>query len=265
MIQFRLFEGCGSITLIMKDKRLYLYGGHSVKELIQSHAKIITRLYIRDTLEKNTLDGFRELAKIAKIPFSVVSGKDINRYVGDVNDQGVVALVSKFPYTDLEEFVENINIKKNPSVIIMDSLEDPHNVGAIIRTAAGLGASAVIIPKDNQVSITQTVFKVSAGAVNHIPIIQAGSLTKAMNLLKKKGFWFGVLDKSSKKEDSLFSHSFKAPTAFIVGNEGKGVKTSIRNESDFVVSIPISEKVESYNASVSLAIVLYEWRRQNKK
>lgn len=249
----------------MKDKKLYLYGAHSIKELLESNAKIVTRLYLRDTLEKNNLDGFRDLAKNKKIPVSVVNLKDINRYVGDVNDQGVVALVSKFPYTDFDTFIETVDIKKNPAIVIMDSLEDPHNVGAIIRTAAGLGASAVIIPNDNQASVTQTVFKVSAGAVNYIPIIQGGSLTKILNQLKKKGFWLGVLAKSDKREDSLFSHSFNAPSVFIVGNEGRGVKPSIVKDSDFTISIPISKDVESYNASVSLAIALYEWRRQNQK
>jgi 23S rRNA (guanosine2251-2'-O)-methyltransferase len=123
----------------------------------------------------------------------------------------------------------------------------------------------VILPSSKQVSVTQTVFKVSAGAVNHIPIIQVGSITKAMNKLKKEKFWIGALAKSDKKEDSLLSHSFTSPTALIVGNEGSGVRASILKDSDFVVSIPISDNVESYNASVSLAICLYEWKRQNSK
>ncbi len=247
----------------MKDKRLYLYGGHSVKELIESKPGIITRLYLKQTLDKHTLDSFTALAKAAKVAFSVVSEKDIKRYVGDVNDQGAVALVSGFPYTPLEDFLETVDIERNPSVVIMDSLEDPHNVGAVIRTAAGLGASAVIVPSSRQVSVTQTVFKVSAGAASHIPIIQAGSLTKAINLLKKKGFWVGALAKSERREDNLMSQSFDSPTALIVGNEGVGVRSTIIKDSDFIVSIPISKSVESYNASVSLAIVLYEWKRQN--
>jgi 23S rRNA (guanosine2251-2'-O)-methyltransferase len=246
-----------------KDKKLYLYGAHSVKELLENHPEVVVRLYIKQTIEKHNLDGFRVLAQSAKAPVSLVGEKDIKRYVGEVNDQGVVALVSGFPYADFDTWIDSVDESKNPAVVIMDSLEDPHNVGAIIRTAAGLGASAVILPSSRQVSVTQTVFKVSAGAVNHIPIIQAGSLTKVMNLLKKKGFWLGALAKSEKKEDSLLSHSFTAPTAFIVGNEGRGVRDSVLGDSDFVVSIPISEKVESYNASVSLAICLYEWKRQN--
>jgi 23S rRNA (guanosine2251-2'-O)-methyltransferase len=247
----------------MKDKKLYLYGAHSVKELLESHPKVVQRLYIKQTLEKHTLDGFRELATSVKVPISIVGEKDIKRYVGEVNDQGVVALVTSFPYTPFEDFIENVDVDTNPAIVIMDSLEDPHNVGAIIRTAAGLGAAAVIVPTSRQVSVTQTVFKVSAGAVNHIPIVQAGSLTKVINQLKKKGFWIGSLAKSDKKEDNLLSHSFTSPTALIVGNEGKGVRASVIGDSDFVVSVPISENVESYNASVSLAIVLYEWRRQN--
>lgn len=248
----------------MKDSKLYLYGGHSVKELLENHARVITRLYLRDSLEGHTLDGFRELAKRASVPVSVVGEKDIKRYVGgDVNDQGVIALVSEFPYADFDEFIESVDITSNPAIVIMDSLEDPHNVGAVIRTAAGLGASAVIIPSGRQVSVTQTVFRVSAGAASHIPIIQAGSLTRALNQLKKKGFWLGALAKSDKQEDSLLSHSFTAPTAFIVGNEGRGVRASVIKDADFTLSIPISENIESYNASVSLAIVLWEWKRQN--
>jgi len=248
----------------MKDKKLYLYGAHSVKELLERHPGVVQRLYVRENLEKHNLDGFRMLAVKKKIPVSIIGEKDIKRYVGvGVNDQGVAALVSRFPYTDFDEFMSKLNVTKNPCVVVMDSLEDPHNVGAIIRTAAGLGASAVIIPSDRQVSVTQTVFKVSAGAANHIPIIQAGSLTRALNQLKKKGFWIGALSKSDDPRDSLLSHTFTTPTVFIVGNEGSGVRSSVQKDSDFVVSIPISQDIESYNASVSLAICLYEWRRQN--
>ncbi|MFT5359786.1 MAG: 23S rRNA (guanosine2251-2'-O)-methyltransferase [Candidatus Paceibacteria bacterium] len=247
----------------MKDKRLYLYGAHSVKDLLEMHPGIITRLYLRGTLEKHTLDSFRDLAKSAKVAVSVVSEKDIKRYVGDVNDQGAVALVSGFPYADFDEWIETVDMEKNPAVVIMDSLEDPHNVGAVIRTAMGLGASAVVIPSSRQVSVTQTVFKVAAGAANHIPIIQAGSLTKVMNRLKKKGFWIGALSKSDKRADSLLSHEFTSPTVFVVGSEGSGVRPSVISDSDYIVSIPIRKEIESYNASVSLAIALYEWKRQN--
>lgn len=247
----------------MKEKKLYLYGAHSVKELLESHPEVVQRLYMKQTLDKHTQEGFRALAQVAKVPVSMVGERDLKRYVGEVNDQGVVLLVSKFPYTDFDDFIEDLDVSQNPAIVIMDSLEDPHNAGAIIRTAAGLGASAVILPSSRQVAVTQTVFKVSAGAVNHIPIIQAGSLTKVLNTLKKKGFWIGALAKSDKREENLLSHSFTTPTVFIVGNEGRGVRASVIGDSDYIVSVPISEKVESYNASVSLAIALYEWKRQN--
>ena len=144
----------------------------------------------------------------------------------------------------------------------MDELEDPHNVGAIIRSAAGFGASAILLAKHRQSPITGVVTKASAGTIDRVPLVRIGNINDAIVKLKEKGFWILGLDGDG--DQSLFEIDMKMPVCIVVGGEGKGIREKTLDNCDIKVRIPMENKVESFNASVSAALVLYEWRKQNK-
>lgn len=161
---------------------------------------------------------------------------------------------------DIDIFLKNI-ANKNGVVVLLHELEDPHNVGAIIRSSAAFGALGVIIPKRNQAPITETVVRTSVGTVNQIPIIEVANINTAIIKLQKARFWvYGLSEKSS---DSIFDTKFDPRSVIIVGNEHSGIAQEALKKCDFKVRIPIAKNVDSLNASVSASLALYEWKRGN--
>ena len=157
----------------------------------------------------------------------------------------------------LDEFAKGLKINNNTALVLLDEIQDPHNVGAIIRSAAAFGISGVLIPEHNQAPITGAVVKVSAGMAFRIPLVAIGNINNTIRDLKKRGFWVYGLDGSSKK--SISGESFDAPTIFILGNEAKGIRQKTRELCDALVSIPIDSKCESLNVAASAAVALYAW------
>ncbi|MCD8508286.1 MAG: 23S rRNA (guanosine(2251)-2'-O)-methyltransferase RlmB [Candidatus Pacebacteria bacterium] len=147
--------------------------------------------------------------------------------------------------------------------MLLDEIEDPHNVGAIIRSAAAFGMSAVLLPSHRQAGITSTVFKTSAGAVAKIPVIQIGNINQTVDLLKEKGFWIAGLS-GEETAQKLWATTFDAPFVFVIGGEGKGIREKTKERCDFLIQIPIHPEIESLNASVAAGVAGYEWKRQQK-
>lgn len=161
---------------------------------------------------------------------------------------------------DLDTFLVNIS-NKNGVIVLLHELEDPHNVGAIIRSAAAFGALGVIIPKRNQAPITETVVRTSVGTVSQVPIVEVVNMNTAILKLQKEHFWvYGLTEKSSEEITSI---NFDPRSIIVVGNEHSGISQEVLKKCDFKIRIPISKNVDSLNASVSVGIALYEWKRGN--
>ncbi len=250
----------------MKKDTFYIYGKKPVEEQLMRNPANVMRIFISDVISGASQE-FALLKKYAKeqnIPFNSISKHKIKEYVGDVNAQGILALVKKYEFMKFDEWQEIVDMEKMPCVMILDGIQDTHNYGAILRTAAAVGASAVIVAKDRQAPVNGTVFKTSAGAALTIPIVQVSNINQTIKKLQDMRFWVAAIDMedNNKKCESLYSQTFDTAMAFIVGAEGKGVPEKTREHADFILSIPMVRGIESLNVSVAAAVVLYEWKRQ---
>ncbi len=241
------------------NEDLLLFGRNPVEEALQHNPEKIEKIYVRDTAGGG-LQKIIMLASSNRIPLQRVPGKKLSDLVGPVNDQGVVAQMSGISYFELEDWLETCDTKTNPVIVILDEIEDVSNFGAILRTAAGAGVDAVIVPKHRQAPVNSTVFKTSAGTAGKIPIIRVVNLNQSLTKLKDHGFWIVGLDQNAKT--SLWKQDLVMPLGIIVGSEGKGIREKTLSYCDFTVSLPMQNKVESLNASVSAALVCYEVVRQ---
>jgi 23S rRNA (guanosine2251-2'-O)-methyltransferase len=174
--------------------------------------------------------------------------------------QGVIAVTAAYEYSELEDIFKLAEEKGEPPfVIILDNIEDPHNLGAIIRTANIVGAHGVIIPKNRAVGLTATVARTSAGALNYTPVVKVTNLANTIEDLKKRGLWFVCADMDG---TVMYDLDLKGPIGLVIGNEGEGVGRLVKEKCDYVASIPMQGDIDSLNASVALGVLAYEIRRQ---
>lgn len=194
------------------------------------------------------------------IPIIYMDKQGLDRIAGCEQHQGIIAQVSAYVYKTLDDIFALAKERgEEPLIVALDNLEDPHNLGAIIRSAEGAGAHGVIIPKRHSVGITQVVIKASAGAIEYMPIVKVTNIGDTLQELKKKGLWIAACDMDGK---DYSQQPLEGPLALVIGSEGAGIGRLIKERSDFVVSIPMKGKVASLNASNAAAILLYEIRRQ---
>ena len=233
-----------------------VYGKNSVKELLLSE-RSINRIYIQK--------GFKEqkIVDLAKSKGAVIKWCDrvnLDTITEGKNHQGIAAMVSPKDYTELDQILRDIESRgKEGFLVILDSLEDPHNLGSIIRTANGAGVDGIIIPKHRAVPLTFTVAKVAAGALEHVPVAQVGNLSQTIQLLKDRGYWIFGADMDGKK---FYEADMKGPICLVIGGEGKGIGQLIKKHCDVIVSIPLKGEITSLNASVAGAILMYEVVKQ---
>lgn len=249
-----------------KGDSFYIYGKKPVEEQLMRNPENVMRVFVSDKMAAKD-GGFQELRAFAKdnrIPINPVTKMKIQDYVGDVNDQGVIALLKRPEYVEFDEWFDGIDKESMPCVLVLDHVEDTHNFGAILRTAAAAGIAGVIVAKDRQAPINGTVYKTSAGALTHVPVIRVSNINQAISRLKEAHFWVSAIDmdEESKHPLTLWQQKFDSPTVIVMGGEGKGVSEKVSENSDFIVSIPMENEVESLNVSVAAAVVLYEWKRQ---
>uniref|UniRef100_A0A7V6CE25 23S rRNA (Guanosine(2251)-2'-O)-methyltransferase RlmB n=1 Tax=Thermodesulfobacterium geofontis TaxID=1295609 RepID=A0A7V6CE25_9BACT len=240
-----------------------IYGVNAVLEALNSHPELIEEIW----LNKTTLSGRKyqilEKAKKIGIPLKLISKPDFKppKISPYINTQGVVAYISEFIYADLEDIVKNWeNKKETPLVIMLDEVEDPQNVGSIIRTADAGGVHGIVIPKLRSCDINETVIKVSSGSAFNIPIAKVNNLKHAISFFKEKNLW--IIGLTHKSDTSIYELDLKKPLAFIVGNEGKGIRKTILEKCDFLAKIPMKGKIESLNVSIATAIAIFETLRQ---
>lgn len=226
---------------------MYIYGKNVAKEKLNGNEKI-NKIYLSDKFkDKEIIDLIRE----KKVKYSIVPSNYLDKKVQGLH-QGIILEIDEIKTYDLMEVVNNIN-KTYPVVVMLDHLEDPHNFGAIIRTSEALGVDAIIIPNDRSVKINSTVVKTSAGAIEHMKIIKVPNLPVAIKKLKDNGYW--IIGTDMQGEDYTLI-DYKMPVCLVIGNEGFGMSKVVKDNCDYIASIPMEGKINSLNASVSLAIVL---------
>lgn len=236
----------------------YIVGRNAVKEALKA-GRSIQRILVSDDKIKTGLSDIVGLAKSKGVEVRPTPVKQMNRYETDVPHQGVIAFVNAVEFKDLGEVLQESN-HENPLLILTDGVENPHNMGAIIRTAECVGATAVLIPKRHNAPINATVAKTSAGAVEQIPLVQVGNVTQTIKQLQKQGFW--VLGAHMEGDRTLYEADLTIPTVLVIGNEGKGISRVVKEACDFLVTIPMYGNLNSLNASVAAAILMYEAVRQ---
>lgn len=247
----------------MQKPEFLIYGRKPVMEALRHEPKLIRRVYVRDSIKASGLEEIRELARKNSIGVQVIDEKEFKSMLADdVNHQGVAAARAPFEYANFEEWLHEIDVAKNPLILILDHLQDVTNLGAIVRTATAAGLSGIIVAELNQAPVTTAVYKTSAGTLGRIPIIQVGNLNQTIDRLKDKGFWIAGLTQDG---TTYWHHKFEEPTALIVGSEGEGIRLKTLERCDFKLSIPMEHKVESLNAAASAGLVAYEWKRQMGK
>lgn len=230
-----------------------VYGVHAVTESLEANTG--NKLYIQDDLRGKNVDAIKALAAEKKVSISWTPKKTLSDMTGGAVHQGFVLRVSEFAYSELSVIMDKAEQEENPLVLILDGLNDPHNFGSILRTADATQVTGVIIPKHRAVGVTPVVAKTSTGAVEHIPIARVTNLSQTLDKLKEAGFWVFGIDM-----DGTPSHKWNTAgkVALIIGNEGKGISANIKKQVDEMITIPMSGHVQSLNASVAAAVLMYE-------
>lgn len=224
---------------------MYIYGKNVALSALKNASKIKKATIVKNFNEPDIL---RELNK-NNIDINYVEKRELDKMIDGLH-QGIILTVPDYEYCDIDDL-----IKENSFIIMLDHLEDPHNFGAIIRTCVAANVDGIIIPKDRSVEINSTVMKVSAGALEDIKVAQVINLTTTLKELKEQGFWVIGTDMNGTNYDEL---DYKGKICLIIGNEGKGMSRLVSDNCDFIATIPITNKINSLNASVAAGIVIFE-------
>lgn len=238
-----------------------IIGRKPVLEAINSGQEI-DRVIISFGQKGNIIDSIRVAAKKRKIKITQLSPHKFKEYEKNQNTQGVVAIISDYKYWETEDLIESAAQADKPLLLILDSIQDTHNLGAILRTAESAGVNGVIITERNSASINETVEKTSAGAVSHLRISKVSNLRSAMERIKNAGFW--IIGTSLQGEKNYSEVDYSGAIAVVMGNEEKGIRRLTAEHCDFLVKLPMKGKIQSLNVSVSAGIILYEILRQRE-
>ncbi len=223
--------------------------------------KDINKIYIEKGEKQGSINKILKRAKERKIIISEIDKKKFKSMCQTPNAQGIIAIIPPFDYCEVYDIIAVAKEKKeDPFIILLDGIEDPHNLGSIIRTAETAGVHGIIIPKRRAASVNSTVAKVSAGAVEHMKIARVNNLVESMHILKKEGIWICGTDMEA--EEYYYRQDLTGPIAIVIGSEGNGMSRLTKENCDFLTKIPMLGKITSLNASVSAGIVMYEARVQ---
>jgi 23S rRNA (guanosine2251-2'-O)-methyltransferase len=237
----------------------YLTGFHAVTSRLRQKPETVREIYVDAERKDGRARDLRELAKRLEVRVIAVDMKRLDGMAGGVRHQGVVASAEPL---DMPKFIEDVleGLTEPALLLVLDGVQDPHNLGACLRVADGAGAHAVIAPKDRSVGLTTAAIKVASGAAESVPYIVVTNLARTMRDLKERGIWLIGADDSA--EQSLYNAKLEGPMAMVLGAEGEGLRRLTRDSCDLLVSIPMRGAVESLNVSVASGICLYEARRR---
>ncbi len=237
---------------------MYIIGRNPVLEALKSAQKP-TKIFILFGSHGPAIQRIRQLAKIDRIPVIELSRQKFVRLAPGSSAQGVAALIEDVPILQLDELIASLPLHEPAFLLACDGITDPHNLGALIRTAESAGVHGVIVPARNSAPITETVIKTSAGAAHHIAVARVGNLAQCLAKLKDAGIW--IIGTDSDGDADLFRFDGNRDVCLVVGSEGKGMRPVVRKACDVVLRIPQFGKINSLNASVAGALAMYEIRR----
>jgi 23S rRNA (guanosine2251-2'-O)-methyltransferase len=239
-----------------------IFGIHAVEEALAARGRGFEYVAVTPGREDARIQSLVQQCRASGVPVRSLPRDQLTRLAKTTNHQGVVAVTAEKPYSDLNDLLAH-RLGRHAFLLVLDGVEDPHNLGAIIRTAEGAGADGIVIPERRAAGITPTVVKVSAGASEHVPIAKVTNLGRAVEELKSNNIWVvGLDERGSKLYDQL---DYKMDCALILGAEGHGLHDQVRKKCDFLVSIPMLGKIASLNVSVAAAVVMYEVARQRRR
>lgn len=234
-------------------------GRNPVIEAIRS-GKPIDKLYVLDGCNDGPVMTIKREAKKKDIYVKYVAKERLDQLSETGKHQGVIAYAAAYEYSEIDDIFELASSKgEEPFILLLDNIEDPHNLGAIIRTANLAGAHGVIIPKNRAVGLTSTVARTSAGALNYTPVVKVTNIKQTIEELKKRGLWFVCADMGG---ETMYKLNLTGPIGLVIGNEGDGVSRLVKESCDFVASIPMKGDIDSLNASVATGVLAYEIVRQ---
>lgn len=233
-----------------------LIGTHPVREALQS-GRHLERVLIAKGAGGQRIQEIIDLCRRSGVPVRFEPREALDRMTKKGVHQGVVAVGAAQSYQSLDEVVGSARL-----LVILDGVEDPHNLGAIIRTANGAGADAVCVPERRSAGLSETVAKAAAGALEYTPVVRIGNVSQTLERLKKQGFWIYGLDERGK--ESYDEAPIQEPAALVFGGEGRGLHQHVRERCDFLVRIPLAGRIPSLNVSVAAGVVLFEWKRRRQ-
>ena len=239
----------------IRGEKIYIYGKHALTEALRNTPEMLDRVYVA-----GSLDGeLTSLVHKAKIPVEKFDARSMPRDVdSESNHQGYIGRVVLHRLVQsYADFVTNLSITPDSVLLVLGELQDPQNVGAVIRTAGAFGVAGVLIPEHNQAQVTGTVVKVSAGMAFRVPLVSIGNVNATVADLKKRGFWIYGLDGEAKT--AIADEPFDAPSVFVLGNEAKGIRQKTLELCDVPLAIPMNPQCESMNVAASTAVALYAW------
>ncbi|HTS31202.1 MAG TPA: 23S rRNA (guanosine(2251)-2'-O)-methyltransferase RlmB [Bryobacteraceae bacterium] len=233
-----------------------LSGIHPVAEALRAHHPL-DRLLVAQGAGGPRLQEIIDMARRASVPVRFEPRSALDRLAGTPAHQGVVAMGATAKYADLDQAAAS------ELLVVLDGVEDPHNLGAIIRTAHAAGAGSIVIPERRAAGVTDVVSKAAAGALEHMPVARVTNINRALEDLKKRGHWiYGLDERGNQDYDRV---DYQAPTVFVLGGEGKGLHDQVRKHCDLLVRIPLAGKISSLNVSVAAGIVLFDWMRRRTR
>ena len=237
----------------------YIIGKNPLLEAVRS-GRTIHKIFISDQLKHQTEQEIRRAIKGKAIPLQKVPRKKLDELTRGKH-QGIVAVTASYSYASLEEVLKRAEASGEPAfILILDELEDPHNLGAILRTADASGVHGIIIPKRRSVGLTETVAKASAGAIEHVPVVRVTNIARTIDLLKEKHLWVVGTDEAGNED--YRSLDGDTPLAIVIGNEGRGLSRLVKEKCDWLVRIPMQGAIPSLNASVAASLLMYEVYRK---
>lgn len=238
-----------------------LVGRNPVREALEQEKTRVEKVFLQEGAGGPTIEAIRRIARARGIPVQIVPKVRLDRLASSANHQGVVAFVAPVVYRTLEDLLEEIApsqelvLERQPLLVALDQIEDPHNYGAILRTAVAAGAAGVLVPRHHMAPLNAAALKASAGAALRVPIARVANLTQALETLKAHGFW--VAGASPAGDLSVWEMDWHRPLVIVLGNEGRGLRPRVAQACDLLVSIPLRGPVASLNVSVAAGILLF--------
>ena len=237
-----------------------LYGIHPILEALRSANRPIEEIYLQQGRKGREVDEILRLARTRRITVAFRPREALDHLTGSPHHQGAVGIVAAKAYVSLDDLLQSLALKKEPLLLILDGIEDPRNLGAILRTAEATGVDGVIIPERRAIGLTATVAKAAAGAIEYVPVARVVNLSQTIERLKRENMWIYALDTEATQD--FRSPDYRGGLALVIGGEGRGIRPLVAEHCDGRIHIPMQGRLSSLNASVAAGVLLYEVLRQ---